>query len=177
MKCVALMRGIGPGNPNMRNENYRRVAEGLGLENVETVISTGNVVFDTDTADVPALESVLEAAWLAELGFESTTIIRTKEELDSLIELDPYEGLEHGPDTYLLTTFARSKLDPEFEVPYRPPDRDYTVVAVTDRELFTVTDTASQRTPDVMAWLERHFGKEITSRTWLTVSRILKKMR
>ena len=46
-RCVALMRGIGPGNPNMKNENYRRIAEGLGLQNVSTFISTGNVIFDT----------------------------------------------------------------------------------------------------------------------------------
>jgi hypothetical protein len=29
----------------------------------------------------------------------------------------------------------------------------------------------------VMGWLEREFGKEITSRTWLSVTRILNKMR
>jgi hypothetical protein len=50
-------------------------------------------------------------------------------------------------------------------------------VAATGSELFTVTDTTSERTPDVMAWIESRFGKQVSSRTWLTVERILKRMR
>lgn len=176
-RCVALLRGIGPANPNMRNEHLRRVAEGMGLQNVATFISSGNLLFDTDSDDFASVESALESAWLDELGFRSTTIIRSEEQLDSLVELDPYHGLEHGRATYLLVTFARSKLDIGFAIPHQPPDHDYRVVAATEREVFTVTDTTSERTPDVMAWLEREFGKEITSRTWLTVTRILRKMR
>ncbi|HJQ77517.1 MAG TPA: DUF1697 domain-containing protein [Acidimicrobiia bacterium] len=176
-RCVALLRGIGPANPNMRNEHLRRVAEGVGLQNVTTFISSGNVLFETDSDDMASVESTLEGAWLDELGFRSTTIIRTEDELGSLVELDPYTGLDHGPATYLLTTFAKSKLDISFDIPHQPPDHDYRVIAATDRELFTITDTTTERTPDVMAWLEREFGKEITSRTWLTVTRILRKMR
>lgn len=31
-RYAALLRGIGPGNPNMRNDKLRGVFEGLGLE-------------------------------------------------------------------------------------------------------------------------------------------------
>ncbi|HWB89701.1 MAG TPA: DUF1697 domain-containing protein [Acidimicrobiia bacterium] len=175
--CVALMRGIGPGNPNMKNENYRRVAEGLGLQNVSTFISTGNVIFDTQSADIPAMERAFEEAWVSELGFTSTTIIRTLDDLEALVEADPFQGRVHGPSTYLLVTFARRDLDVGFDVPHQLFDGGGQLVAATARELFTVTDTTSERAPNVMGWLEREFGKEITSRTWLSVTRILNKMR
>ena len=45
-----------------------------------------------------------------------------------------------------------------------------------DNALFTVTDNTVVKTTDLMTWLEKEFGKEITSRTWLTIHRILKKM-
>ena len=32
------------------------------------------------------------------------------------------------------------------------------------------------RTPDLMLWLEKQFGKKITTRTWKTVGKILAKM-
>jgi uncharacterized protein (DUF1697 family) len=45
VKYVALLRGIAPTNPNMRNDKLRGVFEKLSFENVKTVISSGNVVF------------------------------------------------------------------------------------------------------------------------------------
>jgi uncharacterized protein (DUF1697 family) len=49
-------------NPNMRNEKLRGVFEGLGLTNVKTVISSGNVLFESPREDVPALEAEIEDA-------------------------------------------------------------------------------------------------------------------
>lgn len=174
---VALLRGIGPGNPNMRNENLRRVCEGLGFESVSTVISSGNIIFDTDSGDVGELEGVLEQAWPNQLGFESTTILRSRDDLEALVESDPFEGRGHTKETYLLTTFAKTKLDYTFDFPHRPEGKDYVLVGGTERELFSVTDTVHGTSLDIMAWLEGRFGKEISSRTWLTVFRILGRMR
>jgi uncharacterized protein (DUF1697 family) len=174
---VALLRGIGPGNPNMRNENLRGVCEGLGLHNVSTVISSGNVVFESDPTDVADLERTLEEAWLGQSGFESTTILRSRAELEILAHSDPFQGREHTKETYLLTTFAKAKLDYELDFPHRPEGKDYTLVGGTERELFSVTDTVHGTSLDIMAWLESRFGKEISSRTWLTVYRILERMR
>lgn len=173
---VALLRGIGPGNPNMRNENLRNVCEGLGLRNVSTVISSGNVVFETDSGDPAELEDILERAWPDQLGFNSTTILRSRHQLEALVDSDPFQGREHTKETYLLTTFAKSPLDHGFEFPHQPDGKDYWLVGGTDRELFSVTDTVHGTSLDIMTWLESRFGKEISSRTWLTVFRILKRM-
>jgi uncharacterized protein (DUF1697 family) len=175
-KYVALLRGIGPANPNMRNEKLRQVAESVGLEEVATVISSGNVVFETDRTDTLELEQTLEAAWKENLGFDSTTIIRSREELERLVEMKPFGDREHGRKSYLLVTFCKNPMEVDFEIPYSPDDRHYQIVDATAKELFTVTDTTSERTPDVMALLESRFSKEISSRTWLTVARILRKM-
>ena len=174
---VALLRGIGPGNPNMRNEKLRGVCESLGFESVSTVISSGNVVFDSDSSDVAGLERILEHAWRDKLGFESTTILRSRGELEALVESNPFEGREHTKETYLLSTFAKTRLDYTFDFPHQPGGKDYTLVGGTERELFSVTDTVHGTRLDIMAWLEGEFGKEISSRTWLTVQRILKRMR
>jgi uncharacterized protein (DUF1697 family) len=160
----------------MRNEHLRRAAEGVGLQAVGTVISSGNVVFETDDADLPGLESRLETAWFQTLGFNSTTIIRTQAELERMLDAEPFGKLEHGPRTYLLVTFGKARLRPRFKVPYRPRGRGYRLIAARPREIFTVTDNTQVPTPDVMSWIEEEFGKEVTSRTWLTVGRILKRM-
>lgn len=173
--CVALLRGIAPMNPSMSNANLREVCEAVGLANVSTVISSGNVVFETDTDDLAAIESTLEEAWPEVLGFESTTIIRTRRELETLVELDPFRTLEHGPKSYLLVTFAKHPLPRRAEAE-PPSEPNCPFLPGTEREIFTITDTTTGRAPNVMALVERLYGKELTSRTWLTVGRILKKM-
>lgn len=175
-RYVALLRGIGPGNPKMSNENLRRVCEDLGFGNVQTVISSGNIIFETDGRAIE-LEAVLEESWPQQLGFEATTIIRSQEEIEAIVDADPFQGREHTKETYLLTTFAKTRLDHAFTFPHQPESKDFWFVAGTGRELFSVTDTVNGTSLDVMSWLESEFGKEISSRTWLTVSRVLKRMR
>jgi uncharacterized protein (DUF1697 family) len=173
---VALVRGIGPSEPNMRNAKLRAVCEELGLENVASVLSSGNLVFETDTADVAALQASLERAWQEQLGFVSTTIIRRRSELHALVDRRPFGDRQHAKESYLLVTFAKSALTVELDLPWQRAVRAYEGVAATDRELFTVTDTTSERTPDVMSWIEQQFGTQVTSRTWMTVRRILERM-
>lgn len=170
-KYVAFLRGITPSNPNMRNEKLRGVFEELGLAKVRTVISSGNVLFESaETA--AALEPMIEAALWENLGFHSATILRSQEDLQRLTGHNPFGGQVHSRETYLLVTFLqRPSVQPG--PPAWSDDRPYRVVASFDREVCTLTNTAAVKTPDVMTQLEKWYGKDITSRTWKTVERIL----
>jgi uncharacterized protein (DUF1697 family) len=173
---VALLRGIGPGNPNMRNEKLRGVFENLGFGNVRTVISSGNVLFDSSSSAVRALETQIEEAISDQLGFTSTTIIRSRKQIQALVDRDPFGAVEHTNKTHLNVTFLKRKPKKAWRFPYRPKDRDYTVLDIYDRDICSVIDLTSARTPDLMAWLEKEFGKEITTRTFNSVGRILRKL-
>jgi uncharacterized protein (DUF1697 family) len=176
VRYVALLRGIGPLNPNMRNENLRGVFESLGFRNIQTVISSGNVVFDADWRDVSALEARIEEAWPEQLGFRSTTIIRTCDQMLDLVAKNPFGDRADTPATSLQATFLKREPDVDLEVPYAPDAGDYTIVAVDDRVICSVVDLTGSRTPDLMRWLEKMLGTVITTRTWKTVHRIVRKL-
>ena len=150
--------------------------EKLGFTNVQAVISSGNVVFESQSKDAKVLEDLIENAWPEQLGFTSTTIIRSREELLDLIAKNPFKGLEHNRQNYLIVTFFKNKPEAKFEFPYQPENKSYKLLGLYDRAICSVVDTSATKTPDVMAWLERQFGKQITTRTYKTVHRILKKM-
>lgn len=173
---VALLRGIAPSNPNMRNDKLRGLFEDLGFNHVRTVISSGNVLFDTTSSSARALEAKVEAALPEQLGFTSTTIIRSKEQLQALVDLDPFRGVEHTGKTNLNVTFLKTKPQTELTFPHRPTNRSYTVLGLYDREICSMIDLTSAKTPDLMLWLEKEFGKQITTRTYKTVGRILKRL-
>lgn len=176
-KYVALLRGIAPMNPNMRNEKLRNVFENLGFANVKTVISSGNVIFESSSEDVKGLEEVIEKAWPKELGFTSTTIIRSKNQIERLVKANPFKGKQHSQKSNLNVTFLKSKTSLKMRFPYKVRDRDYTLVGKYNKDtICSIIDLTSSKTPDLMVWLETQFGKEITTRTWNTVLRILKAM-
>lgn len=172
---VAFLRGIGPHNPNMRNENLRSVFEALGYRNVQSVISSGNIIFDSDSSDIRAMQRGLEEAWPQRLDFASTTIIWSRDRLRRLVDADPFRGLTHGRESYLLVTFCQ---DPPTDrpLPEQPDSSDYRLLGMVEGALCTVTDTTASGGPDPMGWLEKHYGRRISSRTWKTVQRILARM-
>jgi uncharacterized protein (DUF1697 family) len=173
---VALLRGIMPSNPNMRQAKLKGVLEALGFARVQPVLASGNVVFESPRRSAAAIEAQMEAAWPAQLGFTSTTIVRSRAELERIVALDPYAGLEHQKDTYLLVTFFKRRTTLPFSPPFQPKGQPWRVVAAADRVIFSVIDTTTGQTPGLMTWFDRTFGREVSSRTWKTVHRILAAM-
>lgn len=167
---VALLRGIAPSNPKMRNAELAKVFEGLALEDVATVISSGNVLFSTDSRSPRQVETRIEAALLDHLGAPCTTILRSRPQIERLAGLDVFDAYDDGPTQRCNVTFLkRAPKDPS--LPAVGPGAE--VVAVRDQAVFSIVDTTASKTPDLMAKLERAYGKEISTRTWKTVHRIL----
>jgi uncharacterized protein (DUF1697 family) len=160
----------------MRNDRLRDFFEELGFKNVQSVISSGNILFESDDTDMKSMEEKVETALPKKLGFSSTTIIRSHQQLQKLVDSDPFQGVIHSPTTYLMVTFSKSPLKTELELPHQPPAKPYKLMNIVDGTAFTSTDTTAVPTTDLMAWLEKQFGKQISSRTLLTVHRILKKL-
>jgi len=175
-KYVALLRGIAPLNPNMRNDKLRGVFEELGFVNVKTVISSGNVIFESPSRASKRLEEIIEKALPEQLGFTSTTIIRSKKQLQQLVDKNPFKGMEHSQKSSLNVTFLKKKTRKDIKFPHKVDSRDYTLLGMYDGAVCSVIDLTGSKTPDLMLWLEKKFGKEITTRTWKTVERILKVM-
>ncbi|MFC8043947.1 DUF1697 domain-containing protein [Nocardia sp. NPDC057353] len=175
-RYAALLRGIMPSNKNMANDKLRGVFESLGCTRVGSVLASGNIVFDAADTDVPALEDRIQGALREQLGIGGGTIVRSHAELRALLDSDPFDGRKHERGSYLIATFFKhgavtglpANDDPRAEV------IGYDEAA---RAFLAVVDNSDPgKTPDFMAWLEKAYGKDITTRTWLTVQRIVKKL-
>jgi uncharacterized protein (DUF1697 family) len=171
---VALLRGIGPANPATRNDRLRAAFEALGFTGVRPVISSGNVVFDTEgEADVAQLEARIEEGLADHVGSRIATIVRSRSRLRALADADPFAGVPQEPGTILNVTFLKNPPAVSLDYPYRPDDRPYTVLCELDGALCTVVPSGGAGTSDLMTWIERHFSKAVTTRTYRTVGRIL----
>ncbi len=175
-RYVALLRGISPTNPNMRNEKLRGVFEGLGFTKVETVISSGNVIFESSSESAKALEGTIEKAIVEKLGFTSAVIVRSQQEIQHLVDQNPFKGVIDAKPLYLITTFFKQEPELTFKLPHRPKDKPYKILHMQGGAISSVIDLTDSKTPDFMTWLEKQWGKGVTTRTWKTVNRIRKKL-
>lgn len=178
MQYVALLRGIGPGNPAQRNENLRGVLERLGFLDVRSVIASGNLVFTTGAdpsapgpRDPAEAEELIEPEWPLQLGFVSTTVIRTAAEFTAIAGSDWFGERPDDRSARLQVTFLKSPADgaalaDRLDLP------GVELIAVDGREIAWSYDQDSGVGPKAMAWLDRTFAKKSTTRTWRTVQRI-----
>lgn len=169
----ALLRGISPGKPG--NDKLRETFSGLGFDEVTTLLSSGNVLFTTGSEDpVPVLESRIQQALQRQTGIGGGTILRSRQEIDELAQREPFGALSHGKQSYLTLTFFKEPLDSGAQqLPAEPlPHVRVLGYDAASRALLAVVDQTRGKTPDYMAWLQRRYGAEITTRTWNTITKI-----
>ncbi|ATC63074.1 hypothetical protein CMV30_03385 [Nibricoccus aquaticus] len=94
---VALIRGVGPMNPNMRNDKLGAVLKTLGCTSVRPVLASGTAL----------LETKIEKAFGDNLGLSSDVLVRTQDELEAIVKKAPFQGAEHGKQWYLIVTFRK----------------------------------------------------------------------
>ena len=175
---VAMLRGIGPGNPNMTSDAFKSFFKELGFDGVQVVLASGNIIFQSADDHPDALAERIEAAMPRKLGFSRSAIIRSEAELRQLIDHDPFKGTEHhhNKEMYHLVTFFRHTPTIPFRLPYAPENKPYVLFGRIGDAVYGSVDLTSGKTPDYMAWLEKQFGKDITSRTPKTIRLILSRM-
>lgn len=178
-RYAALLRGIAPSGRNMTNDKLRGVLERMGLREVGSVLSSGNLVLTADDDEDPAdLERRIEDALARDLDLANRVIVRSAGELRALVDTDPFHGLVHGETSYLVATFVKDPASAPAVVP-DPPDPRSRVIRY-DRAARAVLAVADN-TPGggggpYMAWLERTFGTDVTTRSWLSVQRVLRRL-
>ena len=111
-RYFALLRGINVGGHRIKMDQLRRLIEALGFEQVETFISSGNVIFSSPSSDVRAMEERIALHLHEALGYEVTTFMRSQSELDSIADFEPGEPFSTEQSVYVI--FLREAADVEF---------------------------------------------------------------
>lgn len=176
-RYVALLGSINVGGNRLTMAELRAAFESEGFTNVETVVASGNVLFDHDERPTRGLEEKLEHLVRAKFDMRSIVAVRSAEEIRSAIEDNPFTG--HGADGEVHTVFLDGEVDPaQFRVLVedqagRGPER----LASGPRALYIdfVGGVAGSRLTG--AFLERRLGRRGTARNVRSLARILTKMR
>jgi uncharacterized protein (DUF1697 family) len=163
-RYVALLRGVSPMNAKMAQ--LKRAFERAGFGKVRTVLSSGNVVFDSRAASNRALARKAEKAMQQHLGRSFLTIVRAASELQDLLDSDPWAAFRLPAEAKRVVTFLPAPAGSRLKLPIEKDGAR--ILAMTPTEILTAY-LPSPRGPVFMSLIEKTFGKDLTTRTWDTV--------
>ena len=107
MKYVAFLRAINVGgHAIIKMADLKKMFEAAGLENVETYIQSGNVIFESEEANGESLAKRIEHQLEKAAEYKIELFVRTMREVRSMAEKSPFKAKD-GEMVYV--TFLNTK--------------------------------------------------------------------
>jgi uncharacterized protein (DUF1697 family) len=173
-KYVAFLRGINVGgNKKVPMAKLKSVLQEFGFQNVRTLLASGNVIFEFKKESLPSLTKKISATLDEAFGFIIPVILRNADEIEKIVESVPFKNIIVAKDTRLYVTFLSEDPKSNLKIPYYSTDKSFQILNIKDKTIFSVLDVSKTGTVDAMAILEKEFGKNITTRNWNTIVKIL----
>jgi uncharacterized protein (DUF1697 family) len=171
-KLVALLRGVNVGGSRkLAMSDLRSVLESLGLEEVVTVIQSGNAVFRASPRASKGLAKRIEQRIDEETGLDVTVLLRTPAELAAIETGNPFLA-EGAAPTALHVVFLERAPEPEavsrLEPGRSPPDAFH----LTGSEIYVRYPNGSGRSKLTLDYFERTLAVRGTARNWNTVRKL-----
>ena len=166
-RYVAFLRGVSP--MNLKMPELKQCFEAAGFTDVKTLLSSGNVVFTARAASEAALERKAETAMAKHLGRTFYTIVRPVNVLRELLDADPYDAFRLPKNAKRVITFLRGSHKTKLALPLEFDGAR--ILAMNGREILSAYVPNNPRGPVFMRLIEKTFGKNVTTRTWDTVSK------
>ena len=150
----------------------RTVLGDAGFADVRTYVQSGNVVLSSRAA--PANVGAQAEALIAErFGFDVDVIVRTADELASVVDRNPLAGVAENPKRYLVS-FLDAEPDPEVVERVSGLSVDGERLVVIGREAYTWHPAGVARSK---LWAKLAsvggLGVRATARNWTTVTTLL----
>ncbi len=170
---VALLRAVNLGrHQRAGSEQLRTLGESVGLEHVQTLLASGNLIGRGPEGPTSSLERRLEEGVRKRLGFETSIVVRTASEWRALLAENPLRQVAVADPAHLLAVVLKSAPAPaEWESLARAV-RGREVVRPGRRVAYVhyVDGVGTSRLTSAV--IERALGTAGTARNWNTVRKI-----
>src|SRR4051812_21215653 len=106
-RYAAFLRGVSPMNAKM--SELKRCFEAAGFADVDTLLSSGNVVFSARPTNEALLARNAEAVMQKRLGRTFMTFVRSLDALNELLDSDPYARFQLSAGAKRVVTFLHEQ--------------------------------------------------------------------
>ena len=153
--------------------DLRAAFEAEGFSKVETVVASGNVLFDHPQRPDEGLEEKLMLMMRDRFGMKSAALVRSRQALAETIAENPFAD---GQENLVHTMFLDGSVDPDafasLVAGHDGPER----MAAGDRAVHIDYVEGAGRSKLTGGFIERRLGRKGTARNLRSMKRILAKM-
>lgn len=174
MRYIAILRGINVGTGRkVPMADLRKLCESLGLQQVQSYIQSGNLVFELAQPEpISELESRLQTFFSETFGFDIPVLIRTSAEWAESIAQNPFLKEKNVDIERLHLTCLKELPSPELLEKIKTfqylPDR-YEIIG---RDVFIFCAAGYGTSKLVNSFFESKLKTSATTRNWKTVMQL-----
>ncbi|MFC2103556.1 DUF1697 domain-containing protein, partial [Bacteroidota bacterium] len=125
-KYVAFLRGINVGGHHkVPMADLRKELGKLDFENIETLLNSGNIIFEAVSDNEENLEKKISVHLEKSFGFPIPVIVRKSEMIYELINNNPFKDVQLTKDIRLYVSFLQENVQTKLKLPWTSPDNSY----------------------------------------------------
>lgn len=117
-RFCAFLRGVNVKGTNMKMAEVCSVFAGAGMNDVSSVLASGNILFSSEKK-AEELKKILEKAMSAHFSYEAFLFVKSREQIEEIVSANPFEtdaayhiygfvGVD-GIEKILLSEFEKSR--------------------------------------------------------------------
>lgn len=173
-KYIAILRGINVGGKRkILMADLKELFHGLGFTNIQTYIQSGNVIFETSSKDdYGTLSLKIEQSISKAYGFEVPVIIRTVDEIEHAISINPFlknkAAIEGLFLTFLKNVPSAEKLESIKSFDFSPDQFE-----IIGKNVFGYCAGKYHKTKLSNLFFESKLKVSATTRNWKTVNKLV----
>ena len=169
----ALLRAVNlGGHKPVAMVDLRELLARLGFENVQSLLQTGNLVFESDGGDGGELERLLEAEAKKRLKLETDFFVRSARDWQAIVKHNPFPAEAKRDPAHLLVVFLKAPPEASSVKALQAAITGAEVVRAVGRQAYITYPNGIGRSRVTIALIERMLGTRGTGRNWNTVLKL-----
>jgi uncharacterized protein (DUF1697 family) len=173
---IAFLRAINVGGHTVKMETLRQLFESFGLSDVETFITSGNVIFRTPSLNIVEIESQIATGLRSALGYEVIPFLRNEAELAGIASYQAFPQPAVDTAAAFNIAFLSAPLDGLAKQKLMALTTDIDSFAVHDREVYWLCCRLQSQSTFSNTLLEKKLGVKSTLRGVNIVQRLAARM-
>lgn len=170
---IALLRAVNvAGRNKLPMAPLRALLEELGMEDVRTLLQSGNAVFNSKVRPADRLEKQIEAAVAKRFRITTDVFIRTADEWRRVIAANPFPKEARSDPGFLHVMALRDAPGRAQLAALEGAIKGRERVRLGGRHVYIVYPDGAGRSKLTATLIEKHLGTRGTARNWNTVLKL-----
>lgn len=170
---IALLRGVNlAGHKTVAMADLRKLLAGLRFTNPQSLLQSGNLVFESDARNTAQLERLLETEANKRMHLQTDFFVRTAKEWAAVVAANPFPAEAKRDPAHLVAVALKTAPDAAAAKALQAAIKGRETVRVKGAHAYIVYPDGIGRSKLTTAVIDKHLGTRGTARNWDTVLKL-----